>query len=138
MEQKPQKQGPTKKEIEDGKGMSVLAYIIALIPYFAEKKNKFVRFHAVQGMNLLLLAVGWSVVAGILTSILSGIFMSGCYSMLFGNGGICIPALYNVLTFVIWVPSIAIGVVSIIGIINALNGKMEKVPLLGSIKIIKK
>ena len=43
-----------KKEIENGKVMAILAYlgILCLIPYFAEKDNKYVRFHAIQGLNL--------------------------------------------------------------------------------------
>ena len=46
-----------KEDIEKGKLMAVLSYIgiLVVIPYFAEKENKFVRFHAIQGLNLLLI-----------------------------------------------------------------------------------
>ena len=37
----------TKKDIEDNKGMAVLSYILAPIPYFASKKSKWVKYHAV-------------------------------------------------------------------------------------------
>ena len=38
----------TKEEIDNGKGMAILSYIgiLVLIPYFAEKNNKFVVFHS--------------------------------------------------------------------------------------------
>ena len=46
----------SKEEIDNGKLMALLSYIgiLALIPYFAEKENKYVRFHAIQGLNLLI------------------------------------------------------------------------------------
>ena len=47
--------------------MGVLSYIIPLIPYFVEKENKFVRYHAIQGMNLLII----SIIYGVAYSILS-------------------------------------------------------------------
>lgn len=59
-----------KKEIESGKGMAILSYILPFIPYFAEKDNKYVRYHAVQGMNLLIVAIAYSVIYSILTSII--------------------------------------------------------------------
>ena len=46
-----------KKDNESKKSMAILSYIIPLIPYFVEKKDKFVRFHAVQGMNCIKSAV---------------------------------------------------------------------------------
>ncbi|MDR3297849.1 MAG: hypothetical protein LBT19_00505 [Candidatus Nomurabacteria bacterium] len=127
------------KTIEAGKGMAIFAYIIALIPYFAEKNNKYVRYHAVQGMNILLICIGWSIVAGILSSILAGVFIGGCYSWLVtGSAGMCNPSLYGIISFVLWVPSIVIGVCDIIGLVNAASGKMKAVPIFGKIKIIKK
>ena len=59
-----------KKEIESGKGMAVLAYIIPLIPYFVEKENKFVKYHATQGMNLFIIAIAYSIIYGVLTSLI--------------------------------------------------------------------
>jgi uncharacterized membrane protein len=42
----------TKRDIEEGKVMAVLAYTMlgALIILWKEKKNKFARFHAMQGL----------------------------------------------------------------------------------------
>ena len=127
------------KEIEEGKGMAVVAYIIALIPYFAgDKKNKFVRYHAIQGMNLMLIAIGYSIVAGILAGIVYSIMYGNCtniYSILQGG---CNPGSFGLIAFIIWLPAMAIGVIDIIGIVNAVNGKEKEVPILGKVKIIKK
>ena len=48
-----------KQDIEKGKLMSILSYfgILCLISYFTEKDNKYVRFHAIQGLNLFLISV---------------------------------------------------------------------------------
>jgi uncharacterized membrane protein len=132
------------KEIEDGKGMAILAYIIALIPYFAEKNNKFVRFHAIQGMNLLILAVGWSIIAGILNGIIYSALTSGCWSTWsylatgHASGGMCQLGLAAGISFVLYIPSMIIGIVDIIGLIYAAQGQEKEVPILGKIKLIKK
>lgn len=46
----------TKKEVSEGKLMAVMSYmmITGLIIMLIEKKNKYARFHAMQGMALLL------------------------------------------------------------------------------------
>lgn len=114
-----------KKDIEDGKAMGILAYLnfLSLIPFFAEKKNKFVVYHAKQGLNLFILTTG----AAIAISILFGII-------------ICMPILWGLL-FIASLLSTAVGiftlVMSILGIIQVINGKTEELPLIGKIKIIK-
>ena len=42
--------------------MGIIAYfsLLALIPYFCEKKNKFVVYHAKQGMNLLIFETAYA------------------------------------------------------------------------------
>ena len=61
-----------KKDIENGKLMSVLAYlgILCLIPYFADKDNKFVRYHAIQGLNLFFYSLIYSVAFAIISLLL--------------------------------------------------------------------
>lgn len=60
----------SEKEISDGKGMAILSYILPFIPFFAEKNNKYVRYHAKQGMNLLIIAIAYSIIYSILTSVI--------------------------------------------------------------------
>ena len=108
----------TKKEVDDGKVMAILAYIgiLALIPYLAEKNNKFVICHAKIGMNLFLLEV----IASVALSVL----------------GVTIVLLPLTL---LASPVIGIGslVLSIIGIVNVCNGEAKELPVIEKFKIIK-
>lgn len=126
-----------KKEIESGKGMAILSYIIALIPYFAEKKNKYVRFHAVQGMNILIVAVAWAILAAIINSVVNAIFCSTGYGYWYSSCWYTF-GIEDVISWIVSLVSLGIGVLDIIGLVYAATGKAKEVPLLGKIKIIKK
>ena len=130
----------TKQEVESGKGMSVLAYfgILALIPYFAEKKNKFVRFHAVQGMNLMLVLVAYAILSGVIQGIVSSATLSNCVNSFWGYGARCDYTATTITSLIFGLIGLAIAVVAIIGIVNAAQGKTKELPIIGKIKIIKK
>ena len=104
----------TKKDIEDGKLMGILAYlgILSLIPYLTEKNNKFVIYHAKLGLNLFIIEIIASVALSLLVFTI-----------------ILIPV----------IPLIEIGflVLSIIGIVNVCNGEAKELPIIDKIKIIK-
>jgi len=91
------------------KTMGVLAYFIFFIPLLVDDKNEFGRFHANQGLLVLLL----SVVVGMVGRIP---FLGWVVAIL---GGLLCFALF------------------IIGIINASNEEMKELPIIGSIRIIK-
>ncbi|MCL1877086.1 hypothetical protein FWF74_03580 [Candidatus Saccharibacteria bacterium] len=131
------------KEIEEGKAMAILSYIgiLALISYFAgDKKNKFLRYHAIQGINLMLIGIAYCVVAGIINGIIWAIALSGCNNVgsilaggcSYGNFGWA-----SIVSFIVWIPMIILGILEIIGIVNAVNGKEKEVPILGKFKFIK-
>lgn len=109
----------TKKEIEDGRGMSILAYIsiLALIPYLTEKENKYVMYHAKQGMNLFIIEV----IVGALAPLLCLILF------------LIAPLVSLILSIV----GFALLILSIIGIINVCNGEAKELPIINKIKIIK-
>lgn len=111
-----------KKDIESGKVMAILSYLIPLIPYFAEKENKWVRFHAVQGMNLLIIAVAVNIVLSILFNIM--------WSITWRLWGIT-----NTLSTIV---NVGITVLCIIGIVNVCQEKAKELPIINKIKIIKK
>ena len=108
----------TKKEIDDGKVMGILAYlgILALIPYLAEKNNKFVVFHAKIGMNLFLIEVIGSVAISVLVFTLILAPLAALASMVLSIGTL---------------------VLSIIGIVNVCQGEAKELPVIEKIKIIK-
>ena len=106
------------KDIENGKVMGILSYlgILCLIPYFAEKNNKFVVFHAKEGLNLLII----SVIFTFATGVISAIPLIGLISLLIS-----------------WVGSLAILALSILGIVNVCQGKAKELPFINKIKLIK-
>ncbi len=111
----------TKKEKEDGKLMGVLSYIIPLIPYFVEKENKFVRYHAIQGMNLLII----SIIYGVAYSILS-VFL------------VFIPIIGWIAIFLIGLLGFGILALCIMGIIDVCNGNARELPIVNKCQFIKK
>ncbi len=98
-------------DIENGKGLSVVAYIglLVLIPIFLANNNEFIRFHANQGLVLL--------IAGLIVNLLVQIPLVGWIVGLVG-GIFCFVAM-------------------IIGIVNAVGGKAKELPLIGKLRILK-
>ncbi len=103
------------KEVEDGKVCAALSYIlIGIIWYFVDekmKKNRFAKFHAKQGLVLL---IAWVVVWIVL--------------MILG-----LPlAFFWALGYLIWlVAEICFLVLVVLGFISAVNGKEQELPLIG-------
>lgn len=131
-----EKHHPTKQEIEQGKAMAILAYIIAIIPYFAEKKNKFVRFHAIQGMNILIISIAWFVIQSIVIGVISAIFSVPC--AIGGFGCIGNNAFVILLSGAFNLVSLFILALDVVGLIYAASGQMQEVPIIGKFKIIRK
>ncbi|MEI8200073.1 MAG: DUF4870 domain-containing protein [Eubacteriales bacterium] len=93
---------------------NVLSYLnLWLIGLLVAPNEQDVKFHVNQG---IILTIGW-VAAGILSFILA-----------------FIPILGWVLAFAIYV---FIGVLAIMGIINAAKGEQKELPVIGKIKILK-
>ncbi len=121
----------TDKEIKEGKSIAWLSYfgLLALIPYFSQKDNKYTHAHAIIGLNLLIVEAAWGVLMSILTSLIR------------------VPVetwLGTFYTTPVWLSLISlagyifIAVISIMGIVNACSGKVKDLPLVGQVKIIKK
>lgn len=111
-----------KADIEQNKGMSILAYLgpLVLIPILAAKNSKFARYHSNQGLVLLLAAIAYGIVYGILSTII--------YAISWRLGFI---------VSIIGLVSILFTVLAIIGIINAVNGRAKELPIIGKYKILK-
>lgn len=100
----------TQNATEGNKGINALAYLLFFLPLIVEKDSESGKFHANQGLLLLL----FTIAVGILGSIP---FI----------GWFVILPIGGIMSFVFF----------IIGIMNAINGRMKELPLFGSIKIIK-
>ena len=85
-------------------GMAILAYlgILVIVPLIVAKNDPFVKFHAKQGLVLLIFDIIVSVFAAI--------------------------PLLGLVTFILW-PIVFILI--IIGIINAAGGNMKSLPVIG-------
>lgn len=109
-------------DITQNKAMGILAYFgpLCFIPMFAAKDSKFARFHANQGLVLLIACVAWSIASGIFNTIILAI----SWRLYF------ITSIISLLSFVFLL-------LAVIGIINAANGKAKELPVIGKFKILK-
>jgi uncharacterized membrane protein len=92
----------TPEEIESGKTMAIVAYLIFFIPLLMDdmKRNKFVMFHTEQAIVLFIV----NILAAILGTITCGI---------------------GLILYIPWV------IFLIMGIMNAAGGKVTPLPLIG-------
>lgn len=97
------------KDVEENKVMAVLSYlgILVLIPLLTKKDSPFTMYHVKQGLALIILEV---------------IALPVYFVLAF------IPILGWLLDFALWV---FILVLMIMGIVNALNGNMKELPIIG-------
>ncbi|NLW79167.1 MAG: DUF4870 domain-containing protein [Ruminococcaceae bacterium] len=109
--------------------MGVLAYIgpLVFVTIFAAKESPFARYHANQGLVLLIFSVAYGIIYGILSALLAAVFL---YSL----SGL---AVYGIITTLLGLLSLAFLVLAIIGIVNAVQGKCKPLPIIGKINILK-
>jgi uncharacterized membrane protein len=100
-----------KEDIEKNKVVAAVAYLIFFLPLIAAPDSKFGRFHANQGLVLLIVGMVGNLVLGMIPIL----------------GWILLP-LY----------SLAIFVLAVLGLVNTLNGKAKKLPIIGKINLINK
>lgn len=97
-------------DVNENKWIAVIAYIIFFLPLIVAKQSRFAMYHANQGLVLLLLGIACNIVLGLIPVI----------------GWILLP-----------IANLATLVLAIIGIIQAANGQVKPLPVIGSISIIK-
>lgn len=110
------------EDIEKNKSMAVLAYlgILVLIPLFSAKESPYVRFHANQGLVLCIAAILYSIAC----SIINAIILAISWKLYF-------------ITSILGFAGIAFLVLAVMGIVNAVNGRVKELPLLGKYRIVK-
>ena len=104
------------QDIADGKVMSILAYIWILffLPLVGCPQSRFGRFHANQGLLVLICGV----IVGLISTIL----------------GLILPVLGAIIGGILGLVNL---VFVILGILNAAQGRAKELPLIGSIRFIK-
>ena len=111
---------PAAKEA-DNKVVFILSYILFFLPLISCPESKVGRFHANQGLVLLITSVIGHVSLSILNTIILAISLR-------------LWAFTSILT---WAWIIAIGALAIIGMINANKGEQKPLPIIGNITILK-
>ncbi|MDN5819343.1 MAG: hypothetical protein L0H36_02065 [bacterium] len=109
-------QASNKPDEQQLKTVSAVGYlgILFLVPLLMFPKEKFAVFHANQGLLLLIAVIAAQIVVTILVP-----FTLGLGALLY--------------------PLVAIGalILLIVGVLNAVNGKMQRLPLIGNFDILK-
>ncbi|NLC89816.1 MAG: hypothetical protein GX681_07105 [Clostridiaceae bacterium] len=109
--------------MEQSKVISALAYlgILFFLPLVVQPVTRYGKFHANQGLLLLLT----SVAGGIVLSILSAVFMMISWRIVFISS-----ILYTIFY-------LGISALAILGIVNTLQGKAKPLPVIGKLTLIK-
>jgi uncharacterized membrane protein len=111
----------------------ILAYIgiLVLVSIFAApKESRYSRFHANQGLVLLIAEVGLSIVISIISAVTVGIAAA---SYNFALAGI-----FGIIVGVLWLAySVFSIVLLILGIVNAAKGVQKPLPIIGKFTILK-
>lgn len=104
------------EDAEKNKVFGILGYVIFFVPLIAAKDSPFAKYHANQGLVLLLAWIAASIILAI------GGFM---------------PFVGPIFAIVHYAAYLVFLVFIILGIINAANGKCVPLPVIGGIKLIK-
>lgn len=115
----------TTEDVKKNKGFGILSYfgILVLIPIFAAKDSLYARFHANQGLVLLIAEFILNIIGRIVRFALKVGTFGLVNNVVDGVVGLAISALS--LTYLI------------IGIINACSGEAKKLPIIGEITLLK-
>lgn len=108
-------------DIAQNRGRAACAYlgVFVLVPLFTAKDSGFARFHANQGLALLVASLAYNVLAGILAAAVFGVAW-GLY-----------PVWQAVRFFGMIFP-----VLAIVGICNAARGKAKELPVIGRLRLL--
>lgn len=106
------------KDIQDNKVMGILSYLflLVLVPIFAAKESKYARFHANQGLVLLIIEAAASVTMSILG---------------------WIPVLGWIVNILGWILNVGCTVLAVFGIVFVAKGQAKELPIIGKFKLLK-
>ncbi len=107
-----------------------LGPIIPLIFFFIEKQNRFVKFHAAQGILLNILGAVAVIVFAIVGTIVGVVVASSGDRTATAGAG---TAVFGLLTCVYFLVALAMLGLTIWGIVAGFSGKYTKLPLIGGI-----
>ncbi len=100
----------TSEDIEKGKTMAGLSYLLFFLPLIACPESKYAKFHANQALLLLIVGIVGNVILGIIPII----------------GWVLLPVF-----------GIGVLVLGIMGLVHGFGGKAKKLPLIARFDILK-
>lgn len=114
-------------DIENNKAISVLSYLslLVIIPLIGAPKSRFARFHANQGLTLVILEIIWGIASAIIIGVSNAVF-----------GALLLGFVADIISALLGLVNLAFVTLSIIGIINVVNGRAKQLPLIGNINLI--
>lgn len=135
------------QDIELNNRLSLLSYlgILVLVPIFLVKRSRFARFHANQGLVLLIAGIV-SDLALLVLKLIVGALRSGLMALLYRIDGSRVliamgAVLGGVVSGVFWILSVLISValivLAVLGIVNAVKGRARELPLIGRFHILR-
>lgn len=98
------------EDIEQNKTVAGLAYLLFFLPLVTAPESKYGKFHANQGLILLILGIAGNFILGIIPII----------------GWLLVP-LFGAFVLIL----------GIMGMINGFNGRTKELPLIGKFRLIK-
>lgn len=117
------------EEIESGKALSIVSYLVPLVPFILSKKNNYVRFHTLNGMNILFTYL----IFLIIKRTLSYIFGTPC-DLVSGLKCIILPISLRIFFALI---NMIFSFIILYGVLNVCNNKAKEIPVISKIKLFK-
>lgn len=97
-------------DVQNNKGMAIIAYILFFVPLLAAQNSPFAKYHANQGLTLFLTCVVLNIVLGIIPII----------------GWVLLPF-----------ANLACVLLAVIGILSAAQGGAKPLPVIGKFTLLK-
>lgn len=116
-------------EIESGKTLSIVSYLIPIVPFILSKKNNYVHFHTTNGMNILFTYL----IFLIIKRTLSYIFGTPC-DLINGLKCMILPLSLRILFALI---NMIFSLIVLLGLLNVCNNKAKELPLINKVKLFK-
>ena len=130
-----------KEDVEKNKGMAILAYFLFFVPLLTgdHKKSPYVKYHTNQATLLWIVAVGYSILYSVLSSVIK--VNGDCGYGYWGSWASSLGVTCKVTPWWVTLPLGLIGLVvtavAVLGIVNAAKGKTKELPVIGKYNIIK-
>lgn len=117
------------EEIESGKTLSIVSYLIPLVPFILSKKNSYVHYNTANGMNILFTYL----IFLIIKRTLSYIFGTPC-DLISGIKCMILPLTLRIIFALI---NMLFSFIVLLGLLNVCNNKAKDLPLISKIKFFK-